>query len=83
MNGEGEKVTREETTVERPDGTTEEKTVENPSETTTREETTVEKPVLNDPEDLARMAPGAPQAVERETTVTETETREEGNNSEG
>lgn len=41
-------------------------------EKVTKEETTVEKPVLNDPSDLARMAPGAPQAVEKETTVTET-----------
>lgn len=57
-----EKVTTEETT---------EKTTEQP-ETVTREETTVEKPVVNDPADLARMSPGAPQAVEKETTVTET-----------
>jgi len=42
-------------------------------ETVTKEETTVEKPVLNDPEDLAQMPPGAPQAVEKETTVTESQ----------
>jgi len=60
-----EKVTEEET-VERSG-------VENPeSEKTTREETTVEKPVLNDPEDLAKAPPGAPQAVEETTKVTET-----------
>lgn len=62
MNDEHtEKVTTEETTVKPPE-----------TETVKREETTVEKPVLNDPADLAEMSPGAPQAVEKETTVTET-----------
>lgn len=42
------------------------------SETVTTEETSVEGPVLNDPADLAETSPGAPQAVEQTTTVSET-----------